>query len=348
MSLKDRAAILRHKLRRVLTFGLVTLVVALVLNRYAGLSFHPLQLLWAFFGLLIGAVEQFFFTGRIARAPVWGQLLLRILIILLLAMVLVSALLWMGVVPVAFQEMGVTTVGELWSTRTGLMVNALIVAGAVMLFMEMERMVGSRMFRRFLTGRYVHPKREDRVVMFMDLAGSTTLTEQLGDRRYFDMLNDTFDRMTGPILESGAEVLKYIGDEVIFIWTATGDARDLRCLELHFGIAAAIERDRSYFQRTYGVVPRFRAGCHRGIVITAQIGTIKRTIDLSGDAMNTCARLQGATKELNAELVASADLLRGAAAATSRFALGEPIGLELRGKAGVVRAQVVSRRSSPS
>lgn len=340
-----RSTVLLHETRRVLTFAVATQVCAFVLNWYAKTPFHPAQFMWLLFGLLIGVVEQFFFTGRVARLPVYAQLILRVVIIWFVGITLVTLLMLLHWVPPAFQALGIRTVTDLWShpLAFGLITNAMIISAAVILFMEMERMVGSRMFHRFLTGRYVHPKREDRVVMFMDLAGSTTLTEQLGDRRYFDMLNETFDRMTGPILKSGAEVLKYIGDEVIFIWNARGDGRDLRCIDLYFDIEAAIARDRSHYERVYGVVPHFRAGCHRGVVITAQIGTIKRTIDLSGDAMNTCARLQGATKQLKADLVASEELLASADDAASRFKLSGPIPMELRGKAEPMQVRTVAR-----
>ena len=286
-------------------------------------TFHPLQLTWALFGVLIGTVEQFFFSGRLARAPVWIQLVLRIVIIGSLAMLLVTLMLAVGWVPPALHKVGIDQVSSLWAKPigTGLMVSSVIVAALVMLFMEMERMVGSRMFRRFLTGRYVHPKRERLVVMFMDLAGSTSWTEKLGDDRYYAMLNETFDRMSAPVLRSDAEILKYIGDEVIFTWSVARGARDARCLDLYFDIHEAIERDPAHYQRTYGMVPRFRAGIHCGEVITSQVGSIKRTIDHSGDAMNTCARLVGATKELDTDLVASEDLL-AAVPATDRFTLG--------------------------
>jgi adenylate cyclase len=177
--------------------------------------------------------------------------------------------------------------------------------------------------------------------MFIDLAGSTTHTEQLGDRRYFEMLNETFDRMTGPILHSDAELLKYVGDEMILTWMARGDARDARCIELFFAVRHAIERDREHYQRTYGMVPRFRAGCHRGVVITAQIGTIKRSIDMSGDAMNTCARLAGITKELRSDLVVSEDLLADVGEGVRSFTHGVPMPAGLRGKAEAMLVRTV-------
>ncbi|HMC97991.1 MAG TPA: adenylate/guanylate cyclase domain-containing protein, partial [Flavobacteriales bacterium] len=220
-----------------------------------------------------------------------------------------------------------------------------IITAGVMLFMAMERMVGTRTFRRFVTGRYVHPKRERIIVMFMDLADSTSWTEKLGDERYHAMLNETFERMSAPVLRSEAEILKYIGDEVIFTWSVPRGSRNGRCLDLYFDFHEAIERAAAHYHRSYGMVPRFRAGIHCGEVITSQVGTIKRTIDHSGDAMNTCARLVGAAKTLNTGMVASEDLL-AAVPAAGRFELGPPTAVELRGKDRSVTVRSVQRRSA--
>ena len=338
-----------HETKRVVTFSVVTLVVALVLNLYGETPWNPVQLMWLVFGAMIGVVEQFFFTGRMARLPVFAQLILRVLVIWLIGVLLLSLLVLIDWIPPAFRIVGINTVGELWThpVMFQLSINALIIAAAVILFMEMERMVGTQMFRRFLLGRYVHPQREDRVVMFIDLADSTTHTEKLGDRRYFEMLNETFDRMTGPILHSDAELLKYVGDELILTWMARGDARDARCIELFFAIRHAIEHDREHYQRTYGMVPLFRAGCHRGVVITAQIGTIKRSIDMSGDAMNTCARLAGITKELRCDLVVSEDLLADVGDGTKAYKLGAPTPAGLRGKAEALLVRTVEEGPGP-
>lgn len=334
----------RHKAQRVLTSGTVTLLFALVLNRYAGTPFHPTQLFWFLLGILIGLVEQAFFRGRVARLPVVVQLVLRVVLISLISIALLCLIVLLHVMPATADGAAVIELAQLWEgpRMLRLMLNAQIISAGVMLFMEMERMVGSRTFRRFLTGRYIHPRRERIIVMFMDLADSTSWTEKLGDERYYAMLNETFERMTVPVLRSDAEILKYIGDEVIFTWTVPRGARDARCLDLYFDFHEAIARDAAHYQRTYGMVPRFRAGIHCGEVITSQVGTIKRTIDHSGDAMNTCARMVGAAKALNTGMVVSEELL-AAVPDTARFTLGPSTAVELRGKALNVAVRPITR-----
>ncbi|MBL7982546.1 MAG: adenylate/guanylate cyclase domain-containing protein [Flavobacteriales bacterium] len=340
----QQLTILRHKVARVLTFAILTQALVFMLNWYAGNKFHPVQFTWFLLGLLVGAVEQFFFTGPIARLPIYLQIGLRVVLVWFIGMGLLSLIMIADLEPPAMNELGLVDLKALWKhpVMERVALNAVMVSALVMLFMEMERLVGARMFRRFITGRYAHPRREDRVVMFIDLEGSTRLTEQLGDERYFALLNRCFELMTGPVLASGAEILKYVGDEVIMTWHTPEAVRDERCLHLYFDIREALEREGPAFQRRYGVVPRFHAALHRGEVIAAQVGTIRRSIDLSGDAMNTCARLTGVAKEMGG-LVISGDLLQALGTRSPTFRCGELRELDIRGKERSVSACAVDR-----
>src|SRR5262245_47253638 len=107
--------VLRHKVRRVVTFAVATQLLVFVLNWYARGPFHPVQFAWSLFGLLIGTVEQLFFTWRMARLPVYVQLALRVVIIWLVGTVLITLLFWLHWVPPSFDELGIHTTAELWS-----------------------------------------------------------------------------------------------------------------------------------------------------------------------------------------------------------------------------------------
>ena len=52
---------------------------------------------------------------------------------------------------------------------------------------ELVRLIGGRVLLNVILGRYRHPIREDRVMMFLDLAGSTSLAEALGEVRMQDL-----------------------------------------------------------------------------------------------------------------------------------------------------------------
>ena len=59
------------------------------------------------------------------------------------------------------------------------------------------------------------------------------------------------------------------------------------------------------FRSVYGVTPEFRAGLHAGDVTIGEIGVIKKDIAISGEAMNTAARIRSACNELNQKFVVS-------------------------------------------
>ena len=58
---------------------------------------------------------------------------------------------------------------------------------------------GPGVFASFILGWYFHPKREERIFMFLDLRGATTIVEQLEERRYFNFLKDVFRGSTPDI-----------------------------------------------------------------------------------------------------------------------------------------------------
>jgi hypothetical protein len=55
-----------------------------------------------------------------------------------------------------------------------------MVGGAIY---EMVRLVGGAVLLNVMLGRYRRPTREERVLLFLDLVGSTTLAEQMGELR---------------------------------------------------------------------------------------------------------------------------------------------------------------------
>ncbi|HEV2549795.1 MAG TPA: hypothetical protein VGU20_20945 [Stellaceae bacterium] len=80
---------------------------------------------------------------------------------------------------------------------------------------ELTRLVGGRVLLNVTLGRYRHPTREERILMFLDLAGSTSLAEAIGEVRMHDLLTRFFFDIDEPIVAHGGEVHAYVGDEVI-------------------------------------------------------------------------------------------------------------------------------------
>jgi class 3 adenylate cyclase len=208
---------------------------------------------------------------------------------------------------------------------------------------EFRRMIGGRVLGSFLLGTYHRPRREQRIVMFLDIADSTALAEQLGELRVHDLITRFFFDIDEPIADQGGEVHAYVGDEIIVTWPASEDpernARSLRCV---FAVEEKmVDLAPSYIEE-FGIVPRFRAGIHAGPVVVSECGVAKRQIAYFGDTMNVAARLCEHCKTAEETLVASADMLRSAALPHG-LSVGRHASLVLRGRRSAVEAHAVHR-----
>ena len=63
------------------------------------------------------------------------------------------------------------------------------------------------------------------------------------------------------------------------------------------------------FRRKYDIIPEFRVGIHMGDVTVGEIGVIKKDLAMSGDTMNTTARIRSACNELNQKFIMSKDFM---------------------------------------
>jgi adenylate cyclase len=174
----------------------------------------------------------------------------------------------------------------------------------------MQRLIGSRVLRNFVMGRYHRPVREDRVFMFLDLAESTALTLRLGDLGMHALISQVFFDIDDVILEHGGEVHRYIGDEVVITWPLAGCRDNGGCLSCFQAIRALIAKRAEVYRQTFGVVPAFRAGLHGGPVVAGECGGSKQEIVYFGDTINTAARLRSACKDLKVPLLVSGELVR--------------------------------------
>jgi adenylate cyclase len=66
-----------------------------------------------------------------------------------------------------------------------------------------------------------------------------------------------------------------------------------------------LSRAASQFEREFGTVPRIRGSLHFGPVIVGEIGDVKRAIVFNGDVMNTAARLEELSRNVDGGFLAS-------------------------------------------
>ncbi|MET0426882.1 MAG: adenylate/guanylate cyclase domain-containing protein [Microvirga sp.] len=187
--------------------------------------------------------------------------------------------------------------------------SALMWAVAFNFVFILRRQFGARTLLALITGRYRHPRAEEHAVLFMDLEGSTGLTERLGDLKFHALLNTVFFDVSDPVLDADGEIYRYIGDEVIVTWPHRALMRDQArrdaCFECFYDIDTVLKRRGDYYRQHFGVEPRFRGALHFGRLIVGEMGQFKREIVMLGDVMNTTSRMEGVCRTENTRYVVS-------------------------------------------
>ncbi len=178
------------------------------------------------------------------------------------------------------------------------------------LIIMINALLGRGVLIKFIFGRYSVPREENKIFMFIDVKSSTTIAEQLGHKKFMSFINDFFFDLSAPVLLSKGEIYKYVGDEAIISWDFANGIKNANCLNCFFQIEKSILNRKDYYLKRYGIIPEFKAGLHGGIVITGQIGNLKKEISYMGDVLNTTARIESQCAILNQSFLISEKLYK--------------------------------------
>lgn len=145
-------------------------------------------------------------------------------------------------------------------------------------------------------------------VLFSDLEGFATLSEQRAPEEVLRCLNDYFAVSCGAVLEAGGTVNELMGDGVLASFGAPIAHADHAVRACR---AALLASDRlaamTQAWEAQGRPPlRWRIGIHSGDVVVGEMGTEERTkYGVIGDTVNLASRLEGANKALGTTILVS-------------------------------------------
>ncbi len=173
------------------------------------------------------------------------------------------------------------------------------------LFRTLQSKIGAEELSVILAGKYRPPLEVMRAFMFLDLQASTTIAEQLGHQTYSRFIQDCFNDLHNALVATDATVYQYVGDEAVLTWPMAIAAKNNNFLEAYFIFQDILDSRSTYYQRTYGIKPFFKAGVNIGPVMAAEVGLARREIAYHGDVLNTAARIQSLCNKYNAALLCS-------------------------------------------
>ena len=151
-------------------------------------------------------------------------------------------------------------------------------------------------------------------LLFSDLRGFTSLSEQLPAEGLVLQLNEYLDRMVQTVFATQGSIDKFIGDAVMAVWGRLRDEatpadldKDARscvitALAMRAELAAlnAQWADRGLPALAIGI------GLHQGEAVVGDMGSqLKKEFTAIGDTVNLAARLEGVTKEYGVDIVLS-------------------------------------------
>jgi len=198
------------------------------------------------------------------------------------------------------------------------------------LYIEINEKYSPGVFLDIILGKYMQPKVEKCIVMFIDLKDSTTIAEKLGHEENFKFIRDFIYHVSLALIEHGGRIYQYVGDEVVVSWQFN-KKNIRRCMSSIIEARKNLQANSEEFRRRYSIAPEFRVGVHMGDVTIGEIGVIKKDLAMSGDTMNTTARIRSACNELNQKFIMSKDFMENSELKEWQ---GESLGVvDLKGKA---------------
>jgi adenylate cyclase len=185
-------------------------------------------------------------------------------------------------------------------------IRALRRTGSVLL----DTYVGHDAGERILAGRIRRGDIEEihAAIWLSDMRGFTALADSLPPPVLIDLLNRYFDCQVPVILDHGAEVLKFMGDGLLAIFTIASNETEV-CKR---ALAAARQAQANVAALSDSAMPglRFGLALHIGEVLYGNIGSGNR-LDFTciGPAVNCAARIEKLTSQLGRAILASGEFV---------------------------------------
>jgi len=151
-------------------------------------------------------------------------------------------------------------------------------------------------------------ERKEVTILFSDIRGYTTITENLGAGEVVSLLNQYFETMVEAVFDHQGTLDKFIGDALMAVfgaplalenhaWKAVQTALDMR---------QRLEKFNQKRREKHQPVIAIGIGVSSGEVVSGNIGSHKRMdYTVIGDGVNLSSRLEGVTKEYRCDIILS-------------------------------------------
>jgi adenylate cyclase len=148
-------------------------------------------------------------------------------------------------------------------------------------------------------------------VLFTDIEGFSTFSEQVSPERLVMLLNEYFDAMSGIVDRHGGVITQFQGDAMLITFNTVRDDPDHAAK----AVRTAIEIEQLTRERLFGGAVRMRTRCgiNTGRIVAGAVGSAERLLyTVHGDEVNIAARLEQLNKKYGTYVLASESTVRAA------------------------------------
>ena len=184
------------------------------------------------------------------------------------------------------------------------------------------------------------PVRQNAAVVFIDLSGYTSLSEELGPDSIRELLKDFHALVDNEAVSRGGMITSFLGDGAMILFglpaAATNDA--LRAADCAHGLCITADRWLTSLPSSIASGLGFKVGAHFGVIVASRLGGGSfRHITATGDTVNVASRLMEVAANHGAKLALSDELLHAAGRDCALFKSGVLTGpneTPIRGRSG--------------
>lgn len=216
---------------------------------------------------------------------------------------------------------------------------------------ETAKMIWKRKAEIFENGK-LEPQELTATVLFMDIRGFTTISENLRPRELLGWLNLYLDTMSRCIMNHDGVIDKYIGDAIMAVFGIPfaqteyeAQQRDaLNCIAASISMHEQLRQLNQRLQLEGKPLIEFGIGIHTGTVVAGSLGgNYRLNYSVVGDTVNVAARLEAMNKEVKSERPYNILVSDSTFAYVRDRYVGQDVGtIQLRGKKTATRVYSIA------
>jgi predicted ATPase/class 3 adenylate cyclase len=209
-------------------------------------------------------------------------------------------------------------------------------------FASPESYTPAHLAEKILTSRTaLEGERKQVTVLFADVSGFTSISEQLDPEEVHHLMNRAFELMLGEVHRYEGTINQFLGDGVMALFGAPIAHEDhaQRAVHAALGMHRVLQGYGAELHRTQGIAFRVRLGLNTGLVVVASIGdNLRMDYTAVGDTTNLAARMLHLAEP--GQIVLAEDTQK----AVSGYFVTRPLGAQvIKGKTAPVNAYEVVR-----